>query len=146
MATVQTYQTPPKWTVETYNTGSSLWQSASSWPRSANEPFSENRISTTQVIPLADGNEGLFTPSTRYTNDIIRFNFNKRTVTNTFKSNIETYQNDHTGVRITLHDGQTVQGYVLNMNEQWEFSGPEQYQTLSIEFKPFSIDGESVWA
>ena len=59
-------------------------------------------------------------------------------------TNLETYISNHTGLKITLHDSSTVQGYLMSVEEVNPFTGITQQYEIIAEFKPFSIDGNDV--
>lgn len=139
-----TYYNVPKWTIQIYNTGSSAWQSATSWPRGSVSTFSKRYESTTQFIDLADGSIGTFTPSTHQNLQPMTFTWQKRTTTSTFRNNLKTYITDKTGIKISLHNSTTVQGYLMSFEEVYDFTGATQMYTVVSEFMPFSVDGESI--
>lgn len=141
---MNTYYSVEKWSIQTYNTGSSLWQTTTSWPRGSVSTYSKKYESTSQVVDLADGSQGMFTPSSHFAYTPMTFTWNRRTVYPTFKTNLETYLNDHTGVKITLHDASIVQGYIMSVEEISPFTGTTQQYEIIMEFKPFSVDGNSV--
>jgi hypothetical protein len=141
---MNTYYNVQKWSVQTYNTGTSLWNTVTSWPRGSSSTFSKRYESNSQIIELADGSEGMFTPQNHYKNMPITFTWNHRIVTSTFKNNLETYRTDHTGIKITLHDNITIQGYLMSVEEIYPFTGATQQYEIVAEFKPFSIDGNAI--
>ena len=139
-----TFFSVSKWSVQTYNTGSSAWATVASWPRGSVNAFSKKYVSTTQVFDLADGSQGMMTPSTKFTYDPMSLSWNKRTVTPTFKSNLENYNENHIGIKISFHDSTTVQGYIMSIEEEYAFSGSTQQYDVVVEFKPFSVDGQAI--
>ena len=141
---MNTYQSVQKWTVQTYNTGTSAWVSATSWPRGSVSTFSKKYQSTTQFMELADGSLGAFTPSIHENLQPITLTWEKRTTTSTFRTNLKTYIDDRTGIKITFHDDTTVQGYLMSFEEIYDFTGATQMYTVLSELQPFSVDGESV--
>jgi len=138
------YYSVQKWSVQTYNTGSSAWQTATSWPRGSSTTFTNRYESTSKIIDLADGSQGMFTPTNHFTYAPVSLTWNRRTVTSTFKSNLENYLNTHTGLKITFHDSSTLQGYLMSIDEVYPFTGETQQYEIVAEFKPFNISGEGI--
>ena len=141
---MNTYQSVQKWTVQTYNTGTSAWVSATSWPRGSISTFSKKYQSTTQFLNMADGSLGAFTPSTQQNLQPISLAWEKRTTTSTFRTNIKSYVTSKTGIKLTLHDSTTVQGYLLSFEEIYDFTGETQMYTVLTELQPFNVDGTGV--
>lgn len=130
------------WSVQTYNTGSSAWENAAAWPRGSVEPFSLVYQGTTQVLDLASGNKALFTPETRYNYEPLTLTFNRKTVTNTFRTNIKSYLTDHQGLKIYLHDDSStkLEGYIMSIDESWPLGKEIQWHDVSINFQQFDVD------
>lgn len=141
---MNTYESVQKWTVQTWNTGSSAWQAATSWPRGSVSQFSEKYVSTTQFTQLANGNLCAFTPETHENLQPITFTWQRRTTTSTFISNLVNYIDNKQGIKIFLHDSTNIQGYLISVEKIYDFSGSVQQYTILSEFQPFSIDGNSV--
>lgn len=141
---MNTYYNVEKWNIQTWNTGSSLWQSATSWPRGSSSTFSKRYESTMQFIDLADGSVGAFTPSTHQNIQPFTLTWNRRTTTSTFRTNLKTYITDKTGIKISFHDSTTMQGYLVSFEEVYDFSGSTQQYTVVSEFRPFSVDGNAI--
>ena len=138
------YYSVEKWSVQTYNTGSSAWVSATSWPRGSVSTFSKIYQSTTQFLDLADGSIGAFTPSTHQNLQPFTLTWEKRTTTSTFRNNLKTYITDKTGIKIFFHDSTTMQGYLISVEEIYDFTGATQQYTVLSEFQPFSVDGNAI--
>ena len=66
--------------------------------------------------------------------------FHRRTITSTFLSNIKQYLEDNTGIKITLHDGSKLEGYIHAIDEGWDFTGSTQQWSIILEFQPFDVD------
>ena len=135
------YRHVKKWEIQTYSTGSSIWETATSWPRGSVNPFMKRYVGTTRVLELADGNIGMITPTNRYNQESLTLSFYRRTVTDTFRTNIKSYLTDHTGVKLTLHDESNIEGYILSIDETWDFTGATQDFSISLEFQQFNVDG-----
>lgn len=138
------YYNVEKWGVQSYNTGTSAWQTITSWPRGSMTTYTKRYESTSQVIDMADGSQGMFTPTNHFIYSTMSFTWNRRTVTSTFKTNLETYIDDHIGLKITFHDDSTVQGYIMSIDEVSPFTGETQQYEIVAEFKPFDVDGTGV--
>ena len=138
------YYSVQKWSVSTYNTGTSLWNAATSWPRGSINAFSEVYTSNIQVLDLADGTKGLFTPTRQWNLDNITLTWQRRTVTDTFITNLKSYIKDKMGLKITLHDtsATVLEGYLIKMEKSWDFTGATQFWTLQVEMVLFDVDGD----
>jgi len=131
-----------KWTVATYNTGSSLWESDTSFPRGSIETFSEHFSSTSQVVELADGSRGMLTPSNVYNREPITLAWHRKTVTDAFLNQLTAYVGNHVGVKIVLHDDSAtvIEGYLNYVDKRWDLTGKDQYWYLQAELQPFDVD------
>ena len=142
MGTATTFYHVPRWTIETYNTGSSAWESAASWPAGSRDPFTRKYLSNAHVVDLADGGVGIFAPENKSKQEPLSLTFTRRTTTTTFIDNLKSYIDDNTGIRIEMHEGTKIEGYIIDLDVGWDLTGATQNKTIVMEFQPFDIEGD----
>jgi len=143
MSNVNTYYHSKRWTVQYYDTGASIWIGATGakWPAASINPFTRKYVSTSTIVDLADGGRGMHTPSTHRNIDPITLAWHPRTVTSALRTNLKTYLDDHTGLKVTIHDDTILEGYIMYIDEVFPISsGETQTYGLMIELQPFDVD------
>lgn len=130
------------WPVQKYDTGASAWVSDAAIPAPGIDEVVENRVGTAQMIVLADGSLGRVVPDNTFNFDQIRFLFHQSTTSSNLLSQLQTYQQDHTGVRITTHTSEIYEGYIEAVNRVWHFQHEDNPEnTIEVLFQPFDVDG-----
>ena len=132
------------WSVEKYDTGASAWVDANPFPAPGIESINENRTGNAQMVLMADGSLGRVVPDVRSNRDTIRMVFSKVTTTTNLLTELNTYMDDNTGIRITTHTGDKFEGYLDNVNKLWDLrpGGPgKQEFTVEVLMQPFDVDG-----
>ena len=131
------------WPVEKYDTGASAWVDVNAIPAAGIDEIVENRIGTSQMVVMADGSLGRVTPENRFNFDQIRFLFHKSIASQNLLTELQTYQDDHTGLRITAHNDEKFEGYIDAVNRVWHFKPSDSQKfTIEVVFQPFDVSGD----
>ena len=133
------------WPTEKYDTGASAWADVNAIPAAGIDEITESRIGTSEMVLMADGTLGRVTPDNRYNFEQIRFLFHKATTSANLLTEFKTYQNDHTGIRITTHTGEKFEGYIDSVTRVWHFkpsgNGEEEF-SIEVVFQQFDVSGD----
>ena len=94
------------------------------------------------MVVMADGSLGRIVPGTRWLHEPIYMIFHKSTTSDNLITELNTYMNDNTGIRLTTHTGDKFEGYIDNVNKVWSYlPSSNQEFTVEILFQPFDVDG-----
>ena len=129
------------WTVEKYDTGASAWVSVNAIPAPSLEMVNDNRMGTAQIVTMADGSHGRIIPGTRWNYEPVYMVFHKATTSSNMITELNTYMNDNTGIRLTTHTGDKFEGYIENVNKIWNYRPGSQEFTVEVLLQPFDVDG-----
>ena len=138
------------WSVEK-RVGSS-WVSDGTIPRATTDLL-RSTTKNVQNLVLFDGTKGRIIAPTKTLDNPYNFEWSRIIVglkesavaqgtgpDITFKTKIKAYTTDNTGIRITLHDGEQVTGYLDQYRETWPNEGREtQRWILRVQFTPFTF-------
>ena len=118
-------------TLEQWNSVTLAWDLQDPLPEN-NASLVEPDVSTRKKMTNAEGGFVRLIPQTKSNPDNMEFIFMYQT---TLKARIQTYMDNASYLRITLHTGDKLLGYIIRQNATWRvFKGTEQKYILAVTF------------
>lgn len=139
------------WSIEYFDTGSSLWIRDTSIPRAGINSFSRTNQSNTNFNQLVDGTLTLSTSEHKANWQEIGLLFPKQIVTDDLITQLKNYVDNNYGVRITvpiktgasLYSERKLEGYLTQYIEQWHVGSSTQEYTIEIIMHEFDVDADN---
>lgn len=127
------------WTIEKW------WGATPSWVNDGTippfiAPMEKREESRSRVVDLFDGSEAVIIPPVKTRELPFDFSIFEADVTSALLSKLRGYQQNGIGIKITMGNGEKLEGYVMRVTWGYTASGSAWRKALTINFKPFDVD------
>lgn len=127
------------WLIEKYWGATPVWVNDGTIPPFV-APMEKREESLSQVVELYDGSEAVIIPPIKSRELPFDFSLFEADVTTELLSKLRGYQQNGIGIRITMGNGEKLEGYIMRLSLAYTISGSAWRRALVVNFKPFDVD------
>jgi len=116
------------------------WVADGQIPRPINE-IEFPTISNSQIISLYNGDQAMYIPSVKTRKGQLSYDISPFGMDASMRAKIQGYIDNNTGIKITLHTGEKIEGFIMNLVKKYASTGANQVYFSRISIQLFDVDG-----